>query len=87
MGRFSLIPDKKQKAGAKNVCLLYYHFEIVSSLIRLKHRAVFHNEAPLCIVRNLLGCASVPDDDGRQCSVCAATNANVHVVLNAPHTD
>ena len=32
MGRFSLIPDKKQKAGAKNVCLLYYHFEIVSSL-------------------------------------------------------
>ena len=48
----------------------------------MKHRTVFHQKAPLRIVWNLLGRTSVPDDDGRQCSVCAATNANVHIVLN-----
>ena len=35
-------------------------------------------------MRNLLGCASVPDDDGGQRGVCATTNANVHIVLNLP---
>ena len=33
-------------------------------------------------MRNLLGCASVPDDDGGQRGVCATTNANVHIVFN-----